>query len=174
MEDQYAEAKVTGKVDSDSREADIGRWESEFADTLTKEPGLTDFVQFKIETGLHPPICQGPYNTPHALLGSVDKELAWLKERGYIRESNSNWASPMVTVRKPDGTARLCIDFKVINAITTPLPFYMPQVEEVLERVGKSRVISKIDLSKGYYQVLCTRMMWRRRHSNAIKANTSS
>ena len=99
MEDQYAEAKVTGKVDSDSREADIGRWESEFADTLTKEQGLTDLVQFKIETGLHPPICQGPYNTPQALLGSVDKELAWLKERGYIREINSNWAFPMVTVR---------------------------------------------------------------------------
>ena len=76
-----------------------------------------------------------------------------MNESGYIRESNSNWASPIVTVRKPDGTARLCIDFKAINAITTPLPFYMPWVEEVLERVGKSRVISKIDLSKGYYQV---------------------
>ena len=80
MDNQYAEAKVTGKVDNDSRVADIGRWESDFADTLTKEPGLTELVQFKIETSLHPPICQGPYNTPQALLGSVDKELAWLKE----------------------------------------------------------------------------------------------
>ena len=59
----------------------------------------------------------------------------------------------MVTVRKPDGSARLCIDFKAINAITTPLPFYMPRVEVVLEHVGKSSVISKIDLTKGYYQV---------------------
>ena len=111
-------------------------------------------VQFRIETGSHAPICQGPYNTPQSLLSSVDKELAWLKEHGYIRESSSNWASPMVTVKKPDGSARLCIDFKAINAITTPLPFYMPRVEEVLDRVGKSKVISKIDLSKGYYQVM--------------------
>ena len=59
----------------------------------------------------------------------------------------------MVSVRKLDGTARLCIEFKAINAITTPLPFYMPRVEEVLERVEKSRVISKIDLSNRYYQV---------------------
>ena len=59
----------------------------------------------------------------------------------------------MVMVRKPDGSARICIDFKKINATTTPLPFYMPRVEEVLEQVGKSRVISKLDLSKGYYQV---------------------
>ena len=60
---------------------------------------------------------------------------------------------PDVTVKKPDGTARIGIDFKRINSITTPLPFYMPRVEEVLEAVGRSRVISKMDLSKGYYQV---------------------
>ena len=83
----------------------------------------------------------------------MDKELAWLKERGYIRDSSSNWAFPMVAVKKPDGSACFCIDFKAINAITTPLPFYMPRVEEVLERVGKSKVISKVDLSKGNYQV---------------------
>ena len=153
MDNQYAEAKVTGKVENDSREADVAAWESDFADILTKEPGLTKLVQFRIETGMHPPISQGPYNTPQALITSVDKELEWLKQKGFIRESNSNWASPMVTVRKPDGTARLCIDFKAINAVTTPLPFYMPRVEEVLERVGKSSVISKVDLTKGYYQV---------------------
>ena len=147
MDNQYAEATVTGKVDSDNRDADISRWESDYADTLTKEPGLTDMVQFKIETGLHPPICQGPYNTPQALLSSVNKELEWLRTKGYTR---ANMAVPS---GKPDGTAHLCIDFKVINAVTTPFPFYMPRVEEVLERVGKSKVISKVDLSKGYYQV---------------------
>ena len=59
----------------------------------------------------------------------------------------------MVTVKKPDGTTRICIDFKRINAITTPLPFHMPQVEEVLEQIGNSTVISKLDVAKGYYQV---------------------
>ena len=58
--------KVTGKVDSGSREADIGRWESEFADTLTMEPGLTDLVQFKIETGLLLPSANG-LTIPHRL-----------------------------------------------------------------------------------------------------------
>ena len=88
-----------------------------------------------------------------ALRDSVDKEHDWLLAQGYIRQSGSPWASPMVTVKKPDGRARICIDFKGINQITTPLPFYMPRVEEVLEAVGRSRVIFKLDLSKGYYQV---------------------
>ena len=59
----------------------------------------------------------------------------------------------MVTVRKPDETARICVYFKRINEVTEPIPFYMPWVEEVLEAVGRSRVISKLNLSKGYYQV---------------------
>ena len=133
-------------------EEDIKQWESDFGDILTKEPGLTTLAEFKMDTGSHPPICQGPYNTPQGLIASV-KELKWLLDKGYIRESTSSWASPMVTVKKPDGSARICIDFKVINAITTPLPFYMPRVEEVLEQLEKSKVISKLDLTKGYYQV---------------------
>ena len=102
MDNQYAEAPVTGKVDSDSRETDLDKWESDLADTLTKEPGQTELVQFKFETGLHPPICQGPSNTPQALISSVNKELEWLNAKRYIRESSNNWASPKVTVHKPD------------------------------------------------------------------------
>ena len=59
----------------------------------------------------------------------------------------------MVKVRKQDGTARLCIDFKRINQITRQAPFYMLRVEEVLVGVGKAKYIFKVDLTKGYYQI---------------------
>ena len=62
----------------------------------------------------------------------------------------------MVTVKKADGSARLCVDFRKINSLTRQTPFYMPRVEEVLEGVGQARFISKLDLSKGYYQVQLT------------------
>ena len=55
----------------------------------------------------------------------------------------------MVTVKKPDSSARICIEFNAINAVTTHLPFYIPRVEEVLEQVD----ISKLDLTKGCHQV---------------------
>ena len=153
MYQQYTESTVKGKVETETREADISSWKKDFADILTKEPGLTTLAQFRIDTGRHPPICQGPYNTPHALRNSDNNELEWLREKGYIQESTSSWVSPKVTVRKPDGTARLCIDFKAINAVTAPLPFYTPRIEQVLQGVGKSCVISKIDMTKGYYQI---------------------
>ena len=153
LDDQYIEAKVTGSVVTDSREKDIRSWEEYYKDILTKEPGLTKLKQFKIDTGNHAPIHQRPYNTPQSLMESVNKELEWLKSKGYIRPSESPWSSPMVTVHKPDGTARLCVDFKAIYAVTEPILFYMPQVEEVLESMGKSTIISKLHLTKGYYQV---------------------
>ena len=90
------------------------------------------------------------------------------------QESTSSCVSPMVTVRKPDGSARLCIDFNAINAVTAPLPFYMPRVEEVLEGVGKSCVISKINLTKRYIRSLCIQMMSTKHCSFATRANSSS
>ena len=110
-------------------------------------------VEFGIKTGDTPPIAQHPYNTPVMLREGVEEEIRWLLDKGYIWKSCSEWASPIVTVRMPKGRVRLCVDFKRINAVTRPLPFYKPKIEEVLEAVGPSTVISKLDLSKGYYQV---------------------
>ena len=153
IEDRYSEAKVRG-VDAQKKQAqDKAKLEEDFKDMLTKEPGLTHLAEFAIDTGDHAPIFQRAYSTPTSLIESIENEIKWLLEKQYIRPSKSPWASPMVTMRKPDGMARLCVDFKSINAITQPDPFHMPKVEEVLESVGKARYISKIDLSKGYYQV---------------------
>ena len=129
---------------------------SRYADVLTKEPGLTDLATFDIDTGKADLIHQRPYSTPVALKAKIDEELTWLLEKGYIVPSSSPWASPMVTVRKADGSARLCVDFRKINGLTRPMPFFMPRVEEVVEGIGKARFISKLDLSKGFYQVPLT------------------
>ena len=148
MEHTYSEVVIKGNVQVHGKDKDIQEWLKEFEDITTKEPGLTNLAEFAIDTGTSKPIAQTQYTTPIALRESVDRELDWLLAQRYIHTSDSPWASPLVTVRKPDGTARICVDFKHINELTTPLPFYMPRVEEVLEAAGRSRIISKMDLSK--------------------------
>ena len=56
-------------------------------------------------------------------------------------------------VPKPDGAIRLCIDYRRLNEITEGDPYYMCTLEEILERVGGSRAVSKLDLAKGFYQI---------------------
>ena len=75
----------------------------------------------------------------------------------YVRRQNYLLVKRVTTVLEPDAVEdqieSTYSNFKEINKITDPQPFYMPTVSEVLEAVGKAEVVSKIDLSKGYYQI---------------------
>ena len=141
--DRYSEVKVSEDQLHHKQTESIRAVELEFQDILTKEPGLTNLVRFSIDTGEQRSIHQGAYSN----------EIDWLLSKQFILPSDSPWASPMVTVRKPDGSTHLCVDFKAINQVTVQAHFYMPRVEEGLESVGKSQYISKIDLTNGYYQI---------------------
>jgi len=76
-----------------------------------------------------------------------------LLELGIVEDSDSLWASPIFLVPKSDGTLQLCTDFRKINAVTVPDPFPIPRVEDLLERVGQSKDLTKSDVTRGYWQV---------------------
>ena len=152
----FANAEIEAQELTETQKNQLSKTLEENKGVLTKEPGLSKLVTFDMDTGEADPIYQHPYSTPVALKQSIDTEITWLLEKGYIVPSSSPWASPMVTVRKADGSARLCADFRKVNGLMRQVPFYMLRVEEVIEGVGRDRFISKVDLSKGYYQVQLT------------------
>ena len=126
---------------------------SEFADVLSSEPGNTDSAILSLELVDSTPIQQDPYRIPDRLKPGVKKELEGLLEADIVAPSTSPWASPIVPVTKPDGSVRICVDYRKLNEVTAKDPYYMPTLEEILERVGSCHVLSKLDLAKGYYQV---------------------
>ena len=84
----------------------------------------------------------------------VRAEVEKLVELGIVVPSTSPWASPVYrTVPKKDGSVRVCIDYRKLNLVTTADPYYMTTLEEILEKVGGSKVMTKLDLAKGFYQV---------------------
>ena len=81
------------------------------------------------------------------------EEVRTLAEQGILKPSLSPWSSPMVSVRKPDGTVRLCIDYRQINKVTTPDPFQIPLIDDLLDSLSEAKFISKLDMTKGFYQI---------------------
>ena len=72
-------------------------------------------------------------------------------ENGIIRHSNSNGSSPCVMVPKPDGSIRFCTDYRKVNEVTKTDAYPIPRVDDCIDKVGKAKFLTKIDLLKGYW-----------------------
>ena len=120
---------------------------------FSDRPGKTEVCTLGIVTGSTPPIASGPYRVPDRMKEAVKKEIEKLLEMGVAEPSHSPWASPIVPVVKKDGSLRLCVDYRKLNNVTEPDPYYMVTLDEILEKVGNSKCLSKLDLSKGFYQI---------------------
>jgi len=72
---------------------------------------------------------------------------------GIITHSDSPWASPIVIVPKPDGSIRLCVDYRRVNSLTVPDPFPLPRVEVLVDKLGRANYLTKVDMTREYWQV---------------------
>ena len=127
---------------------------SQYADIFSDLPGKTDLCTHHIEVkpGTRP-IRLSPYRVNPEKAEQIRKELDLMIKMGVIEESNSSWASPVVLIPKSDGSIRFCVDYRRVNDVTLPDAFPLPRVEDLIDKIGRSRFLTKIDLSRGYWQV---------------------
>jgi hypothetical protein len=74
------------------------------------------------------------------------KTLVEYLEKGFIRVSNSPAAAPVLFVRKGNGTLRFCCDYRALNKITMKDCYPLPPIHETLDRIGKARLFTKLDI----------------------------
>ena len=116
-------------------------------------PGRTDIIQHRIKLTEKEPVRSRAYPLPYAVRETLKGEISEMLKLGIIQESDSPYASPIVLVKKKDGSNRLCVDYRKLNRITETDPEPMDTTEYLFQRMNKSQYFSKIDLSKGYWQI---------------------
>ena len=70
-----------------------------------------------------------------------------------ISRSASGWSSPVVIVKKKDGTSRFCIDYRKLNLITKKDNYPIPLIEETLDSLSGCSYFTTFDLASGYWQM---------------------
>lgn len=76
-----------------------------------------------------------------------------LKEKGIIRESESPYASPILLVKKKDGTDRMVVDYRALNSVTVKDRYPLPLIEDHIDRLGKCKYFTALDMLTGFHQI---------------------
>ena len=117
------------------------------------ELGRTSLVKHTIKVIDPKPFKERYRRIPPHQYEEVRKHLKEMEAVGTIRRSNSPWASPVVLVKKKDGSLRFCIDLRKLNARTIKDAYSLPQIEESLDCLNGASIFTSLDLKSGYWQV---------------------
>lgn len=99
------------------------------------------------------PISVRPYHYSPIQKNEIEAQVHSMLKSGVIRPSNSQFASPVLLVKKKDGTWRFCVDYRHLNAITLKHKHPMPIVDELLDEINGAQWFTKLDFSAGYHQI---------------------
>ena len=83
----------------------------------------------------------------------IQNQVKQLLEQGLIRPSTSPYGAPVLLVSKPDGSWRMCIDYRALNQITTKNSYPLPRIDDLLDRIQGAKYFSTLDLMSGYHQL---------------------
>lgn len=126
---------------------------SQVFSTSEWDVGLAKGVKHQIRLTDPRPFRERSRRLAPADIEDVRKHLQELLQAGIIKESRSPYASPIVVVRKRNGTIRMCIDYRVLNSRTVPDQYTTPCIDDALNALSGSQWFSVLDLRSGYYHI---------------------
>jgi hypothetical protein len=130
-------------------------FKEQFQDEL---PGVAEhrpFVQhftIPLVPGQNPPSVP-PRRLSPVELAEARKQVEMLLAKGLISASHSPYGAPVVFASKPDGSLRMCIDYRALNNITIKNKFPIPRIDDLIDQLQGATIFSALDLTSGYWQI---------------------
>lgn len=121
----------------------------------TYKPSGSKSTQIELNIVLHDetPIYMQPRRFAEIEKTEIDNQVdTWLKD-GVVQQSNSDFASGVVLVKKKDNTSRLCVDYRKLNLQIVPDRYPIPLIDEQIDSLKDARVFSAIDLKNGFFHI---------------------
>lgn len=150
-----ADIKTGTELDSDQQDALytlLQKYRDCFASTL-EEIGCVNDVEMKIDLNDNKPIVYRPYRLSYSEREQVRETIDELLKHDIIQESKSDYASPILMVKKKTGEQRLCVDFRALNNKTNKDRFPLPLIDDQISNLSGNTFFTTLDLASGYYQV---------------------
>lgn len=94
-----------------------------------------------------------PYRHSPLQKDEIERQIADMLAAGIVQPSVSPFASPVLLVKKKDGSWRFCVDYRRLNSLTIKNKFLLPIVDELLDELAGTQFFSKLDLRDGYHQI---------------------
>lgn len=130
----------------------ISKYADVFA-TTQQHVGITNIYEHKIELKDTTPVYTQPYRSSYAQMEIITKQIDELLAANLVRPSRSRYASPIVLVKKNDGTYRCCFDFRKLNSKILSRPYPMPTVDLILRYLKGGKYFSSLDLWQAFLQI---------------------
>lgn len=140
----------------------------EFATVFTKPKGLPPTRQFDHTIPLIPgaqSVNMRPYHYTPTQKDEIEAQVTEMLQNDIIQHSSSPFASPILLVKKKDGSWRFCVDYRHLNAITVKNKYPLPIIDELLDELSGAQWFTKLDLRAGYHQI---RMRTEDEHKTAF------
>lgn len=118
-----------------------------------KELGCVSGSEMDIKLSDPTPVVYRPYRLPHTERTIVRSMVQELEESGIVQQSSSDYASPILLVKKKTGDYRLCVDFRTLNKRTVKEHYPLPRIDDQLDSLAGNKFYTTLDLASGYYQI---------------------
>ncbi|GJS05365.1 putative reverse transcriptase domain-containing protein [Tanacetum coccineum] len=129
----------------------------DFPEVFPKDlSGIPPARQVEFQIDLVPgvaPVARAPYRLAPSEMKELAEQLQELSDKGFIRPRYSLWGSPVLFVKKKDGSFRMCIDYRELNKLTVKNRYPLPRIDDLFDQIQGSSVYSKINLRSGYHQL---------------------